>query len=65
METEHYEEAIKRVRAYYPTDVFPDDVNGGKDEDSRRCRASAKMARLTCDNIRRVAEELAAEAEPE
>jgi hypothetical protein len=45
-------EAIAKVRAMYPEDIFPEDG------DSLDCK-SARMARLTCDNIKR--ELLAAE----
>lgn len=42
---------IEYVRSRYPEDIFPPD---GKTLDCK----SAKMARLTCDNIRRELDEI-------
>lgn len=59
----HYEQAVETVQSWYPADIFGE----GKDPISRQpervrdmiAAKAARMARLTCDHIRRHAQELA------
>ncbi len=51
-------EAISTVRGWYPEDIFPPtnvkqlkEMNFTKEQESYLTRATARMARLTCDNI--------------
>ena len=51
-------EAISTVRGWYPEDIFPTtnikqlkEMNYTKEQELYLTRATAKMARFTCDNI--------------